>query len=247
MWAEKEMRNYRRLALSGVPCPPVHMLRDHVLLMGFLGHDGYAAPRLKDAPLSHAQYVSACEQVRFPTPIPALLVPLSHAQYVSACEQTLLALRKMYQQCRLVHGDFSEYNLLWYKGVVYVIDVSQSVEHDHPNALLFLRKDCENAISFFHKHGVRPLPGLQALFDFVVDRRVQSADDADLAAFHNLMAAAAASPAASASCGGGDGVLGVSAEAQVAEAVFAQMHIPRTLEEVSTKQMELCGPHASPL
>ena len=29
MWAEKEMRNYRRLALAGVPCPSVHLLREH--------------------------------------------------------------------------------------------------------------------------------------------------------------------------------------------------------------------------
>ena len=40
LWAEKEMRNYRRLALGGVPCPSVHLLREHVLLMGFLGRDG---------------------------------------------------------------------------------------------------------------------------------------------------------------------------------------------------------------
>ena len=45
-----------------------------------------------------------------------------------------LLLRKIYQDCRLVHADFSEYNLLWYDETVYVIDVSQSVEHDHPNA-----------------------------------------------------------------------------------------------------------------
>ena len=27
---------------------------------------------------------------------------------------------------------------------IYIIDVSQSVEHDHPHSLEFLRKDCEN-------------------------------------------------------------------------------------------------------
>ena len=48
MWAEKEMRNYRRLALAGVPCPEPIQLKDHVLLMRFIGDDGWAAPRLKD-------------------------------------------------------------------------------------------------------------------------------------------------------------------------------------------------------
>lgn len=32
----------------------------------------------------------------------------------------------------------------YFKGEIVVIDVSQSVEHDHPHALEFLRKDCNN-------------------------------------------------------------------------------------------------------
>lgn len=32
----------------------------------------------------------------------------------------------------------------YHSGEVYIIDVSQAVEHDHPHALEFLRKDCAN-------------------------------------------------------------------------------------------------------
>jgi len=39
--------------------------------------------------------------------------------------QVMLLLRAIFQDCRLVHADFSEYNLLWYDGRVVVIDVSQ--------------------------------------------------------------------------------------------------------------------------
>jgi RIO kinase 1 len=49
-----------------------------------------------------------------------------------------------------------------------VIDVSQSVEHDHPHALEFLRKDCSNITDFFGKKGVCVL-SLRQLFDFVTD------------------------------------------------------------------------------
>jgi len=35
-----------------------------------------------------------------------------------------------------------------------MIDVSQSIEHDHPHALDFLRKDCVNLNAFFKKKGV---------------------------------------------------------------------------------------------
>jgi RIO kinase 1 len=103
MWAEKEMRNYRRLELAGVPCPAPLLLREHVLLMQFVGHDGFAAPRLKDAHLSDA-----------------------HAD--DAAVQVMLLLRHIYQRARLVHADFSEFNLLWYKQRVVVIDVSQAMK-----------------------------------------------------------------------------------------------------------------------
>ena len=49
-----------------------------------------------------------------------------------------------------------------------MIDVSQSVEHDHPHALEFLRKDCTNINAFFQKNGVCTMT-LKELFDFVVD------------------------------------------------------------------------------
>jgi RIO kinase 1 len=53
-------------------------------------------------------------------------------------------MRNLYHKCRLVHADLSEFNMLYYEGKVIVIDVSQAVEHDHPHALEFLRKDCNN-------------------------------------------------------------------------------------------------------
>ena len=66
-----------------------------------------------------------------------------------------LIIRKMYHQCKLVHGDLSEFNLLYHEGKACVIDVSQSVEHDHPHALEFLRKDIHNVNEFFRKKKVR--------------------------------------------------------------------------------------------
>ena len=214
MWAEKEMRNYRRLALANVPCPSVHLLREHVLLMGFLGRDGLAAPRLKDA-------------------------HLSSSQYADASRQTGLLLRRIYQECKLVHADFSEYNLLWYAKTVYVIDVSQAVEHDHPNALVFLRKDCENAIHFFRKNGVPAVPDLQPLFNFVVDPSIRP-ENAEAAYDRLLLRAddATGADAVRGASGGSGASAAAGAEAEVAEAVFAQMHIPRTMEEVGIRDVE---------
>lgn len=47
MWAEKEFRNLNRLYQAGIPCPKPILLRQHVLVMSFIGESGVAAPRLK--------------------------------------------------------------------------------------------------------------------------------------------------------------------------------------------------------
>eukprot|EP01051_Picozoa_sp_SAG22_P001665 SAG22_NODE_68_length_22846_cov_32.458258_8_plen_88_part_00 len=65
-----------------------------------------------------------------------------------------------YHEAKLVHGDLSEYNILWHRKQLWFIDVSQSVEHDHPSAFDFLRKDCENITAFFRAKGWVVCPGL---------------------------------------------------------------------------------------
>jgi RIO1 family len=47
MWAEKEFRNLNRMRSAGIACPEAALLRQHVLVMQFIGTDGDAAPRLK--------------------------------------------------------------------------------------------------------------------------------------------------------------------------------------------------------
>jgi RIO kinase 1 len=75
---------------------------------------------------------------------------------------------RLYRVCKLVHGDLSEYNLLYHERQVYVIDVSQSVDLDHPKALEFLREDCKHVNDFFRKNGV-PTLTMRELFDFITD------------------------------------------------------------------------------
>lgn len=81
----------------------------------------------------------------------------------------------MYNKCKLVHADLSEYNLLYLNSHVYVIDVSQSVEHDHPHALDFLRKDCANIKEFFSKKAVATL-SVKQLFDFITDPTINESN-----------------------------------------------------------------------
>ena len=75
---------------------------------------------------------------------------------------------RLYRDCRLVHGDLSEYNILYHQRQVYIIDVSQSVDLDHPKALEFLREDCKHVNDFFKKAGLATL-SVRELFDWVTD------------------------------------------------------------------------------
>ena len=146
LWAEKEMRNLNRLHSNGIHCPEPLLLRSHVLVMRFIGTEGWPAPRLKDVQLSESK---------------------ARELYV----ECITMMRELYMQARLVHADLSEYNILYDNGHLCFIDVSQSVEHDHPNALEFLRKDCVNITEFFRKNGVSVM-SVRELFDFVTDRTI---------------------------------------------------------------------------
>jgi RIO kinase 1 len=53
-----------------------------------------------------------------------------------------------------------------------MIDVSQSVEHDHPMALDFLRRDCAVLNDFFKKNKVFVLTTLK-LFNFITNITIQ--------------------------------------------------------------------------
>ncbi|KAJ2788352.1 Serine/threonine-protein kinase rio1, partial [Coemansia helicoidea] len=196
LWAEKEMRNLKRLYAAGIASPNPIILRQHVLVMDFLGSsDGWAYPRLKDAVIPQSRY------------------PQLYYQLVRD-------MRILYTVCRLVHADLSEYNILYNSKQLYIIDVSQSVEHDHPYALDFLRHDCNNVTEFFRKRGnVRAMP-LRRLFDFITDDASGSTEDE----IDRTLAAIQAEMDATSELD--------LAKIRAEDDVFRQSYIPRTLEEV---------------
>ena len=145
-WAEKEMRNLCRMYKNGLPVPNPILLKSHVLVMTFVGTDGFPAPKLKDVEISSSK---ARELYR----------------------DCVILIWRLYNVVKLVHADLSEFNVLYHNGSVVIIDVSQSVEQEHPQAFEFLRKDCTNISEFFRKKGVSTMT-IKELFDFVTDRTI---------------------------------------------------------------------------
>ncbi|KAL6900729.1 hypothetical protein ACP4OV_005405 [Aristida adscensionis] len=172
-WAEKEMRNLLRVRTAGIRCPKPLLLRLHVLVMEFIGKGGWAAPRLKDAALSDDKLrESYFELQRY------LLILLKYVNPFGSSiddHRIITTMRTLYQKCKLVHGDLSEYNILYFEGHLYIIDVSQSVDLDHPSALDFLKEDCLHVSDFFKKRGVAVM-AVTDLFNFVIDQNIADED-----------------------------------------------------------------------
>ncbi|KAK2740945.1 protein kinase rio1 [Myotisia sp. PD_48] len=209
VWAEKEMRNLKRIHNAGIPCPEPLYLRLHVLVMGFLGNSkGIPAPRLKDVHLEDQDQES---------------------RWRSLYMELIGHMRTMYQDCRLVHADLSEYNVLYHKHKLYIIDVSQSVEHDHPRSLEFLRMDIKNVSDFFRRKGVETLPE-RTIFEFITfnegPRAISGDNEQMIAALEKLFASRADLQE--------DNELTEDGQKndEVDTAVFRQQYIPQTLEQV---------------
>ncbi|KAK0667922.1 RIO1 family-domain-containing protein [Cercophora samala] len=196
-WAEKEFRNLKRLHAAGIPCPEPLELKSHVLVMEFLGNKrGYAFPRLRDATLSDEGTENPWRPV-----------------YI----QLLGIMRRLFRVCNLVHADLSEYNILYDKNKLYIIDVSQSVEHEHPRALEFLRMDIKNVSDFFRRQGVDTLQE-RAIFDFVTAIKGPVEEPELSEAIERLYEARPS--------------IEDAATEEVNAEVFRNQFIPRTLDEV---------------
>ncbi|KAK9888866.1 hypothetical protein WA026_001086 [Henosepilachna vigintioctopunctata] len=190
IWAEKEMRNLTRLKASGLRAPEPVLLKSHVLLMSFIGKNGWPAPKLKDVDLTQSK---ARELYR----------------------DIVIMIWRMYNKCKLVHADLSEFNLLYFEGEVYIIDVSQSVEHDHPKAFTFLRKDCTNITDFFKKKDVATM-SLKDLFNFITDPTITEENMEECLGILSEKA----------------GSCDITADDVVEEEIFKEQYIPQTLTDV---------------
>lgn len=125
MWAQKEFKNLSRVQ-DVIRCPKPIAFHNNILVMDFLGEDGHSAPRLKEAAIDD---------------------PLG-------CYNKVMGYVQEMYKLRLVHADLSEYNILYWKGEPYIIDLSAGVLLDHPSSMEFLERDIGNVVNFFKKLGV---------------------------------------------------------------------------------------------
>ncbi len=129
-WVQREFRNLMKAREAGVKVPlPINILH-HLIVMQIIGDEktGEVAQRLKQAPPKNPK-------VFF--------------------EKLIENIKILYQKAKLVHGDLSEYNVLNYKEMPVIIDMSQASPIDAVNADELLDRDIRNMVSYFGKHGVQ--------------------------------------------------------------------------------------------
>lgn len=125
LWAKKEYRNLTQCFDAGLPVPkPLHVT-NNVLAMEFVGENGSPCKSLLDSKVDENDY-----------------------------KQAIQIIRDLYKKARLVHADFSEYNIFKTPNGLMVFDLGSAVDLRHPNTQEFLKRDINNITRFFTKRGV---------------------------------------------------------------------------------------------
>ena len=126
IWVRKEYRNLRRMRKAGIRVPRPRAILNNVLVMDLIGDESEPSPRLKDITIDDPKGVF---------------------------DDLLEILAVCWQTCDLAHADFSEYNILWYDGEPWVIDVGQAVVSAHPSSNEFLVRDVTRLVQWINRQG----------------------------------------------------------------------------------------------
>lgn len=120
---------------------------------------------------------------------------------------------------------------------MYVIDVSQSVETDHPSALDFLRKDVANVNDYFRKTGGLSVMTTRQLFEFITSAVIEDTEECESAALDEIMAVVEKGADRLAKLNGQDLKRCLQKET-VDEAVFMSQFLPRSLNQIADVDIE---------
>lgn len=128
-WTKKEFSNLTRMHKAGIKVPEPIAFSKNILVMEYLQEEDFPAPMLKDVELKPRYMKFICDKV---------------IEYMDI----------LHNEIKMVHGDISEFNILISEGFPYLIDVSQSVPLDHPEARNLLERDINNLVRYFSNNGV---------------------------------------------------------------------------------------------
>ncbi|GHO83525.1 RIO1 family regulatory kinase/ATPase domain-containing protein [Dictyobacter formicarum] len=127
-WIEYEFETQNRLFQAGVHVPHPLAYVGNAVLMDYIGTEGNAAPLLRDVRLNEDE-----------------------AQPLFDC---LLADIELCLANGRIHGDLSEYNILYWQGAVTIIDFAQAVDTIHDEVFPIFARDVERVCQYFARYGL---------------------------------------------------------------------------------------------
>ncbi len=130
LWTRKEFKNLQLAESSGVRVPRPIAFYKNILVMEYIGTPPEPAPTFAESEVDEDDYSWA-----------------------------FAAMRTLWKGARLVHADFSEFNVFKKGGERILFDMGSAVLSSHPQAEEFLRRDVANMVRFFRKRGI---PGRDA-------------------------------------------------------------------------------------
>ena len=125
LWTRKEFKNLQVADAAGVRVPrPIAFLKN-ILVMEYVGNPPEPAPTFAETEVDETDY-----------------------------DWTFETIGRLWKKAKLVHADFSEFNVFKTEKERVLFDMGSAVLSSHPQSEEFLKRDVSNMVRFFRKRGI---------------------------------------------------------------------------------------------
>ena len=125
LWTRKEFKNLQVADAAGVRVPRPIAFYKNILVMEYMGIPPQPAPTFAETEVDEEDYDWSFETIK-----------------------------RLWNNAKLVHADFSEFNVFKTAGERVLFDMGSAVLSSHPQSVDFLKRDVSNMVRFFRKRGI---------------------------------------------------------------------------------------------
>jgi len=125
LWTRKEYKNLQVADAAGVRVPRPLAFLKNILVMEYMGAPPEPAPTFAETEVDETDY-----------------------------DWTFETIGRLWKKAKLVHADFSEFNVFKTEKERVLFDMGSAVLSSHPQSEEFLKRDVSNMVRFFRKRGI---------------------------------------------------------------------------------------------
>jgi RIO kinase 1 len=125
LWVRKEFKNLQLADQAGIRVPRPIAFNKNILVMEYVGIPPEPAPTFAETEVDSDDY-----------------------------DWTFETIETLWKKAKLVHADFSEFNVFKSGSERILFDMGSAVLSSHPQSVEFLKRDVSNMVRFFRKRGI---------------------------------------------------------------------------------------------